>query len=109
MQAGFSHCNYLNPILQRKDSMRFCLLLVAFLIHAISPAQDKYWQQQLVYTLKTELNENEKSLTGFESLVYKNNSPDTLGFIWFHIWPNAYKNDSTALIRQIKNDPDRRK
>ena len=33
-------------------------------------------------------------------MLYKNNSPDELSFIWFHIWPNAYKNDSTAFAKQ---------
>ncbi len=32
--------------------------------------------------------------------MYKNNSPDTLRFIWFHLWPNAYKNTETAFAKQ---------
>jgi len=72
-------------------------------------AQQTYWQQQLRYNIRAELNEKEKSISGFESIVYKNNSPSTLDFIWFHIWPNAYKNDSTALLQQIKKDTARSK
>ncbi len=34
---------------------------------------------------------------------YKNNSPDTLKYIWIHLWPNAYKNDRTALSEQLLN------
>ena len=26
-----------------------------------------------------------------EKIDYVNHSPDTLRFIWFHLWPNAYK------------------
>jgi hypothetical protein len=66
-----------------------------------------YWQQQLRYAINAQLNDTEKSITATETIVYKNNSPQTLNFIWFHIWPNAYKNDSTALMKQIHNDPDR--
>ena len=87
-------------------------LLTLFLALAISmhlPAQQSYWQQQLRYNIKASLNDQEKSITGFETIVYKNNSPETLNFIWFHIWPNAYKNSSTALIQQIKNDKERSK
>ncbi|MEO7768655.1 MAG: M1 family metallopeptidase, partial [Ferruginibacter sp.] len=85
-------------------------LLVVFLVFSVNNliAQDNYWQQQLRYKINTELNEKEKSLSGSVSIVYKNNSPSTLDFIWFHIWPNAYKNGSTALMQQIKSDPDRR-
>ncbi|GGE68192.1 peptidase M1-like protein [Pedobacter psychrotolerans] len=70
-------------------------------------AQDAYFQQHLNYTIDVTLNDKEKSLKGFETIVYKNNSPSTLNFIWFHIWPNAYKNESTALFQQIRNDTSR--
>ena len=44
------------------------------------------------------------ALTGFEKIEYINNSPDTLNFIWFHIWPNAYKTDRTAFSdQQLEN------
>ena len=46
------------------------------------------------------LNDENHTLNGYEKLLYKNNSPDELSFIWFHIWPNAYKNDSTAFAKQ---------
>ena len=32
---------------------------------------------------------------------YQNNSPDTLRYIWIHLWPNAYKNDKTAFSDQL--------
>ena len=72
-------------------------------------AQQPYWQQQLRYTITAELNDKENSITGTETIVYKNNSPASLDFIWFHIWPNAYKNETTALFQQIKNDSSRSK
>jgi hypothetical protein len=72
-------------------------------------AQQPYWQQQLRYTITAELNDKENSITGTETIVYKNNSPVSLDFIWFHLWPNAYKNETTALFQQIKNDSSRSK
>lgn len=81
-------------------------IIVIMFSGAAAQAQTVYWQQKLRYTIQAELNDTEKSITGIESVVYKNNSPDTLSFIWFHIWPNAYKHDSTALMTQIKKDPD---
>jgi hypothetical protein len=89
--------------------MKVFNLVVAILLCTHLPAQQKYWQQQLSYNIRAELNDKERSITGFETIVYKNNSSSSLNFIWFHIWANAYKNDSTALIRQIKNDTSRTK
>ena len=77
----------------------FFLLLAISLIQ-ITQAQS-YWQQKVEYLIDVTLNDQEKTLDGFERLVYKNNSPDTLDFIWFHIWPNAYKNDRTAFSDQL--------
>jgi aminopeptidase N len=84
--------------------MKSLLLMLLLLMSGTLMAQSSYWQQRLRYNIQAELNETEKSITAFQTLVYKNNSPDTLNFIWFHIWPNAYKHDSTALMAQIKKD-----
>ncbi|MFM2358950.1 MAG: hypothetical protein RLY16_943, partial [Bacteroidota bacterium] len=84
-------------------------LIVAFCWPLKHFGQQIYWQQDLDYTIKASLDEKAKTITGFESIIYKNNSPQTLTFIWFHIWPNAYKNDKTALIKQLKADADRGK
>lgn len=64
-------------------------------------AQIGYWQQQVNHTIDVSLNDIEHTLDGFEKIEYLNNSPDTLKFIWFHIWPNAYKNDRTAFSDQL--------
>ena len=64
-------------------------------------ASCQYWQQKLDYTIDVTLNDEDKTLDAFEKIVYTNNSPDTLHFIWFHLWPNAYKNDRTAFSDQL--------
>src|SRR5687768_9634347 len=89
--------------------MKLFSFFIALFITIQLSAQQTYWQQQLRYDIKAELNDKDKSITGFEKIVYKNNSPSTLNFIWFHIWPNAYKNETTALLQQIKNDTARSK
>ena len=89
--------------------MKLSVLLISFLVSIQLQAQQNYWQQQLQYNITATLNDKEKSITGFETIVYKNNSPATLDYIWFHLWANAYKNDATALIQQIKADKDRSK
>lgn len=67
-------------------------------------AQDKYWQQDVDYTINVTLDDKENALKGNSAVTYKNNSSEPLSYIWFHIWPNAYKNDNTALFQQLKND-----
>lgn len=62
--------------------------------------QPPYWQQTVNYTIDVSLNDREHTLDGFEKIEYINHSPDTLHFIWFHLWPNAYKNDQTAFSNQ---------
>ncbi|MGB4844553.1 MAG: M1 family metallopeptidase [Ferruginibacter sp.] len=59
-----------------------------------------YWQQQVNYKIDVSLNDVDHTLDGFVKMEYYNNSPDTLFFIWFHVWPNAFKNDKTAFTDQ---------
>ena len=80
------------------------LQLVAFPQHfdpsTSSGQAAQYWQQQVNFIIDVTLNDKEHTLDGFEKIEYINNSPDTLKFIWFHLWPNAYKNDKTAFSDQ---------
>ena len=76
------------------------LLLSLFLT---SHVYTQYWQQKVDYTIDVFLNEKENTINGFEKVLYKNNAPDTLHFILFHIWPNAYKNVQTAYSKQTVN------
>jgi hypothetical protein len=78
----------------------FFLLILAQCLLFIASSQTR-WQQQTDYTIDVSLNEKEKTLDGFEEIIYTNNSPDTLRYIWFHLWPNAYKNDRTAFSDQL--------
>ncbi len=61
----------------------------------------QYFQQQVNYKINVTLNDVDNSLDGFINIDYTNNSPDTLHYIWFHFWPNAYKNDRTAFSDQL--------
>jgi len=47
------------------------------------------------------LNDTKHELDGFESVEYINNSPDTLGFLYFHLWANAYSDNNTRLAKEI--------
>ncbi len=66
--------------------------------------KNNYWQQIVNNNIQVQLNDSAKTLDGFISIDYTNNSPDTLYFIWFHLWPNAFKNDLTAFSdQQLEN------
>ena len=84
--------------------MKNTLLLIFFLIGNGCFAQKSYWQQEANFTITVSLNDVYHTLEGFETIEYTNHSPDTLRFIWFHLWPNAYKNDRTDFSEQLLNN-----
>jgi len=59
-----------------------------------------YFQQEVNYKINASLDDKKHTISAKETIEYVNNSPDTLNFIWFHLWPNAYKNGETALANQ---------
>jgi hypothetical protein len=60
----------------------------------------EYFQQEVNYIIHVSLNDSLHELTATENISYRNNSRDTLKEIYFHLWPNAYNNNSTALAKQ---------
>jgi hypothetical protein len=80
------------------------LLLLIILLYSqwstVNSQPPSYWQQQVNYKIDVTLNDVDNSLDGYIKMDYYNNSPDTLYFIWIHLWPNAYKNDKTAFTDQ---------
>jgi hypothetical protein len=64
-------------------------------------SQQTYFQQEVNYKINVSLNDVEHSLRATEEIQYINNSDKGLEFIYFHLWPNAYKNNSTALAKQL--------
>ncbi len=66
------------------------------------------WNQSLRYDFHIKFYPVEKSLDVSMKLLYTNHSPDTLSFIWFHLWPNAYRNDRTSYSEQLIANGDTR-
>ncbi len=88
-----------------KRSVYFSLLFVLITNTLFSQISDKtYFQQEVNYKINVSLNDKINMLNAFEEINYTNNSPDTLNELWFHLYPNAYKNDSTALNKQMMQD-----
>lgn len=83
-----------------KKSVAF---LLCFLLPFLSNAQKRSqsaWQQQVSYQITVDLDDDGHYLNGNLVLSYTNNSPDVLNEIYFHLWPNAYKNLNTAFAKQ---------
>jgi hypothetical protein len=72
-----------------------------FFLLPLSFFSQNYWQQRVNYTINVKLNDQKHELSGFENVEYHNNSESTLTFIYFHLWPNAYKDNTTALAKQF--------
>jgi hypothetical protein len=79
---------------------KLLLLIFAFCLLPFAYCQLPYWQQQVNYKIDVTLNDADNTLDGFVKMDYHNNSPDTLHFIWIHLWQNAFKNDKTAFTDQ---------
>ena len=71
-------------------------------------AAGPYFQQEVNYSIDVALDDKTNFLTGREELTYINHSPEALTFIWFHLWPNAYRDNSTAFARQQLRNGKRR-
>ncbi len=61
-----------------------------------------YWQNKADYTIKVNFNPKSRVLNGVVDIDYVNNSPDTLGQIYFKLYPNLYMK---GAIRNMKVSP----
>jgi hypothetical protein len=76
----------------------YCLMIIGFFSEASS---QEYFQQEVNYKIEVALNDQRHELNASETVEYINNSPDTLRFIFFHLWPNAYSGNNTGLAKQL--------
>jgi hypothetical protein len=58
----------------------------------------RYWQQRADYVIDAELDEVNRRITGRETITYKNNSPDTLTYVWLQLDQNTFRKDSDANL-----------
>ncbi|MDQ3101155.1 MAG: M1 family metallopeptidase, partial [Bacteroidota bacterium] len=85
-------------------------MMIAFLlITSGASAQCDRWQQRVQYTMNIVLDHTDHRFTGDGTLVYTNNSPDTLREVWFHMYFNAFRPGSEMDVRsRTIMDPDDR-
>ncbi|MFD2543486.1 M1 family metallopeptidase [Lacinutrix gracilariae] len=61
-----------------------------------------YYQQQADYKMDLVLDDTNAKLSGFETITYTNNSPDTLKYLWVQLDQNMRAKDSKTPL--IQND-----
>lgn len=52
-----------------------------------APGPD-YWQQRADYDITAEVNDENQTLTGTETITYHNNAPETLNYLWLQLDQN---------------------
>lgn len=68
-----------------------------------------YWQQHIRYKMDVKLDVNTNKLSGKQIMRYKNNSPDVLHSVFFHLYLNAFQPGSAMDVRsRTLPDPDPR-
>lgn len=61
----------------------------------------EYWQQKADYIIKVVLDDEKQTLTGEETITYKNNSPDILTYLWLQLDQNMMAlTSNTGLVSQ---------
>ncbi|MEM6841672.1 MAG: M1 family metallopeptidase [Bacteroidota bacterium] len=86
----------------------WCTLFISLLPESLR-GQSNYWQQRAEYTIEVEMNVGTNQLGGTQTLVYYNNSPDTLTRVFYHLYFNAFQPGSMMDVRsRTVADPDRR-
>lgn len=90
----------------------FCLvygLLVSSLPVCEAQSKKDYWQQEVSYCMEVSLDVKTDQLTGSQTIKYRNNSPETLEKIFFHLYLNAFQPGSAMDVRaRTLPDPDPR-
>jgi hypothetical protein len=81
-----------------KRSIILLHFLLLFVFHTYAQT---YWQQTVNTIIGVTLDDKNNFLRAYEEITYINNSPDTLSFIYLHLWPNAYDNDRTPFAQQM--------
>lgn len=83
-------------------------LLILFSATAFSQTDtSSYFQQTANFNIKAKLNIGNHTIKGFETIEYTNHSGQILDTLYFHLWPNAYSDLSTAYAKEKIDSKDK--
>ena len=81
-------------------------ILFALTLLSTSFVSAQYWQQAIDYTIEVALDHKTAQYIGNQTVIYTNNSPETLHKVFFHQYFNAFNPGSEMAIR-LKNAGDK--
>ena len=86
------------------------MIRTIFILLAIQLSlSQNYWQQQVEYEMDIVVDVSDFTYDGEQSIIYTNNSNDTIKKVYYHLFFNAFKPNSQMDIRsRTIRDPDRR-
>ncbi len=84
--------------------MKSYLFVLFFLVLGCAVGQENYFQQEVNTSIEVRLDDQQHFLYASERIEYINNSPDVLDRMIIHVWPNAYKNNFSAMANQLDED-----
>ncbi|MDG6097394.1 M1 family metallopeptidase [Alteromonas sp. ZYF713] len=58
----------------------------------------QYWQQKVDYDIDVTLDEEKRRIDASEEIVYHNNAPDTLKYLWIQLDQNKFRDDSMSAL-----------
>jgi hypothetical protein len=73
--------------------------LVVLSCFSLLSAQSNYWQQAVKYQMNIDFDVDKHQFDGTQTIVYNNNSPDTLTRVFYHLYFNAFQPNSMMDMR----------
>jgi len=84
--------------MQNLSSVFICFILL--ITNTVYCQDSSYFQQKVDYEIEVSLDDKQHLLQGNIRITYTNHSPDSLSYIYMHLWPNAYRHQQTPFAKQ---------
>ena len=84
------------------DFAKICLFygcFFFFLSEIEAKSHPCYWQQEVKYNMDIKMDVHNNQFTGIQTIKYKNNAPESLTKIFFHLYLNAFQPGSVMDVR----------
>jgi hypothetical protein len=76
----------------------FLILLICINVFFVT-AQTTRWQQSVQYVMNVDMDVDNNRFNGVQNLTYKNNSPEKLDRLFYHMYWNAFQPNSSMDVR----------